>query len=278
MAQKHLIVNADDFGENSATNAAIILAHEKGIVTSASLIVTGGAVAEAVDLAREHPNLRVGLHVVLVHGKPALSPQEIPGLIEANGRFPENAPLAGLRWYCARSAREQIRREIWAQVERFQQTGLPLDHINAHLHFHVHPAVFDVLMEVAEQTGVRRIRLPWEPWWISLRIDASHLLRKVGYIFAFGLLARVYRPRLRAAGIFFPGAVFGILQTGEISEHYLVHLLHHLPHGVSELYAHPRLDTTAGLKELHALTSPRVREVMAARNIRLTTYTEAFSG
>ncbi len=278
MPETRLIVNADDFGENAAVNAAIIAAHERGIVTSTSLMVTGEGFEEAVDLARSHPGLAVGLHVVLVHGRPALPAEEIPDLITAAGAFSYDAPMTGVRWFLTPRVRDQIRREIRAQAERFLQTGLPMDHIDAHLHFHVQPAVFSALLEVAEEIGVKRMRLPWEPWPLALSLDASNLLTKVGYALAFGLLARLYRPRLRAAGVFFADAVFGVLQTGRISEEYLVRLIGRLPPGTYEFYAHPRLDSTAGLRELHALISPRVREAITTRGIRLTTYTEAAGG
>ena len=272
---RRLIVNADDFGENAAVNAAIIAAHNKGIVTSASLMVTEEGFDQAVDLARTHPTLRVGLHVVLVHGHPCLPPEEIPDLVTAAGTLPYNAAAAGLRWFFSPRVQEQMRREVWAQVERFLSTGLEMDHLDAHLHFHVQPAVFPILLEVAEQVGVKRIRLPWEPWWLALRVDASHLPTKLGYALAFGMLSRLYRPRLRAAGIFFPDAVFGVLQTGHISEHYLIRLVGHLPPGTCEFYAHPRLDTTDGLREFHALISPRVRQAIIKQGVQLTTYTEA---
>ncbi len=269
---RYLIVNADDFGASPAVNAAIIRAHRAGIVTSASLMVTGPAFADAVALAREHPTLRVGLHVTLVLGRSCLPRERIPLLVDAAGRFPNNATLAGLRWFLDPRAREQIRREVWAQVERFQATGLPLDHLNAHLHFHVHPVVMNVLIEVARTLNVRRLRLPWEPWWRTLPLDPHPLTTKVGYALVFSLFAWVYRSRLVDADIFFPQAVFGVLQTGALNEGYLLRLIDRLPPGVSELYAHPRLDTPAGLGELHALTSPRVRERLAARGVRLTTY------
>lgn len=59
---KHLIVNADDFGASYGVNRGIIDCHIKGIVTSASLMVTGSAVTEAVSMSRDNPSLSVGLH------------------------------------------------------------------------------------------------------------------------------------------------------------------------------------------------------------------------
>src|SRR5579862_3297846 len=70
---KDLIVNADDFGMTKGVNRGIIQAHEKGIVTSASLMVLKPAAAEAAEYARSHPEFSIGLHLDLcewsfVHG------------------------------------------------------------------------------------------------------------------------------------------------------------------------------------------------------------------
>src|SRR5262245_64423892 len=62
---RSLIVNADDFGLSAGVNRGIIEAHERGIVTSASLMVRGSAAAAAAAYARAHPALSVGLHLDL---------------------------------------------------------------------------------------------------------------------------------------------------------------------------------------------------------------------
>src|SRR5881398_1755567 len=65
MNTRYLIVNADDFGQSRGINRGIAEAHERGIVTSASLMVRWPAAAEAAAYARGHPRLRVGLHLDL---------------------------------------------------------------------------------------------------------------------------------------------------------------------------------------------------------------------
>lgn len=271
---RQLIVNADDFGENPWVNAAIVLAHRAGIVTSTSLMVTEDAFEQAVALAHANPRLRVGLHVVLLHGRACLPPASIPALVDAHGRFPTNPVVAGLRWFFQAEAHEQIRREVSAQVVRFLNAGLPLDHLDSHYHFHVHPVIFDALVDVAEEIGVPHIRLPVERWALSLRLDRSALPRKLAYVVEFSLLARRHRRCLQERGFPSIDGVFGLLQTGNLHERYVIGLLQHLPPGTYELYAHPRLDTAAGIRELRVLLSPRVRQVIRERSIRLTTYSE----
>ena len=84
---KRLIVTADDFGASLAVNEAVEQAHREGILTAASLMVAGDAAADAVARARAMPSLGVGLHLVLVEGRPVLPPESIPALVDQTGRF-----------------------------------------------------------------------------------------------------------------------------------------------------------------------------------------------
>lgn len=202
----------------------------------------------------------------------ACRPQVIPDLVDTRGRLPDDPFVVGLRWFLQPAVQEQIRREVRAQVERFLASGLTPDHLNSHHHFYVHPVVFQTLLDMAEELGVRHIRLPRQPWWFSLRLDWRDAPRKLAYAVLFELLARYYRPRLMARGLAVTDGTFGLLQTGNISEEYLSALLCRLPEGMYELYTHPRLDTAAGLREVRALISPRVRGLIQKRTINLTTY------
>jgi len=152
-ALRRLVVNADDFGRSHSINQAVVRAHREGILTTASLMANGEAAAEAVELARQNPRLGVGLHVSLVCGTSALSPGEIPGLVDARGNFGDYPIAAGFRYFFRPELRRQLEREMAAQFEKFRATGLTLDHVNGHLHFHLHPTIFRILMRHA---GARR--------------------------------------------------------------------------------------------------------------------------
>jgi predicted glycoside hydrolase/deacetylase ChbG (UPF0249 family) len=60
---RFLIVNADDLGLSAAVNEGIFEAHQRGIVTSASLMVDRPAAEVAADALAQHPDLAVGLHI-----------------------------------------------------------------------------------------------------------------------------------------------------------------------------------------------------------------------
>jgi chitin disaccharide deacetylase len=148
------------------------LAHKQGILTAASLIVAAPAAADAIERARRLPGLRVGLHLVLVDGTPALPPERLPDLVDATGRLRMDVARLGLE-ICARSAvRAQVRAEIEAQFRAYQATGLALDHVNAHKHFHLHPAVANEVITIGRRYGMFALRVPREPAAVLIEVES----------------------------------------------------------------------------------------------------------
>ena len=267
---RRLIVNADDFGRTASINQAVIRAHREGILTATSLMVNELACEEAVALARENPKLGVGLHLTLLCGHSALPPEQIPGLANAKGEFTTNPPGAGFRYFFQRSLREPLRREIHAQFQRFHATGLPLDHVNGHLHLHLHPTVFRILMADATQLGIKRLRLTFDPLRLNLRLASGHFAYRVLHAAIFHSLSARARPVLDQRGIRHTDAVFGLLQNARVDKDYVNRLLPQLPAGDSELYSHPSLDEFKN--EFDALISPRAQEQVRKLGIKLIRY------
>jgi hopanoid biosynthesis associated protein HpnK len=267
---RRLIVNADDFGRSASINAAVVRAHREGILTTASLMVNESACDEAVRLARENPRLGVGLHLTLLCGHSALPREVIPGLVNARREFTNNPAAAGWRYFFHRGLREQLRGEIRAQFERFRATGLPLDHVNGHLHLHLHPLIFKLLTDEAATLGIQRMRLTFDPFRLNLRLASGHLFYRLLHVAMFHPLSARARPVFRRFGWKHTGAVFGLLQNARVDEDYVSRLLPQLPAGDSELYSHPSLDEFKN--ELDALISPRVKEAVARLDIQLIRY------
>lgn len=267
---RRLIVNADDFGASRSINEAVIRAHQEGILTSASLMVNESACGEAVARAREHPQLGVGLHLALSHGHAALPQEKIPGLVDARGEFSAKAEATGFRYFMRRELRPQIRAEIRAQFAAFKATGLTLDHVNGHLHFHLHPTVFRILMEEAEALGIRRMRLTREPFWMDVPLASGQRLYRSMHAMIYFCLSRYARSALRRKKIRHTQRVFGLLQNARVTESYILQLLPILPPGDSELYSHPSLDEFR--HEFQALTSPRVKAAVKESGITLIRY------
>jgi chitin disaccharide deacetylase len=273
--QRHLIVTADDFGLHDAVNEAVEQASRGGILTAASLMVSGPAAADAVRRARRLPNLRVGLHIVLADGFSSLPHRQIPSVADGDGHMGDDMFSRGVRFFASASARRQIEAEIRAQFLAFARTGLPLDHVNAHKHFHLHPTILGILIRTAREFGARAMRVPNEPFWFAAR-SGRWVAAGGGTLLTPWLM--LMRHRLRAAGIFHNDCVFGIANSGSMDEEQLLAILARLPRGVTEIYLHPATASGAAIApsmrayrhadELAALLSPRVREAIAALNVR----------
>jgi chitin disaccharide deacetylase len=263
---RRLIVTADDFGRSASINAAVIQAHREGILTCASLMVNGDAFEEAVALAKANPKLGVGLHLTLCCGKATLGAEEIPDLVNDDGTLPHSAVAAGFAYYFSRGLREQLRKEIAAQFEKFEATGLPCDHVNGHLHFHMHPTVLPLVIEAAKRHGVRAIRWthPVETEW---KLGRGRWFYRKSHWIIFRRLSKRAGPVMQSAGMRSADRVFGLLEDSRVTEEFILKLLAELPAGNSELYSHPSLDEVR--HEYDALVSARVKRAIAERGIEL---------
>ncbi len=267
---RRLIVNADDFGRSPAINEAVILAHEEGILTTASMMVNEAAFPEAVELARTHPRLGVGLHLSLLCGRSAMSHAEIPGLTDPSGGFTESPFAAGMRYFFLPNLREQLRKEIRAQFSRFKETGLRLDHVNGHLHMHLHPTVLRILQEEISNFHFDRMRLTRDPLRLNLRLASGNYAYRLSHALIFGCLSLRARGWLRRSKVLHTDRVFGLLQNSRVDEDYVLRLLPVLPAGDSELYSHPSVNEFRN--EFEALISPRVLASVRQQGIELIRY------
>jgi hopanoid biosynthesis associated protein HpnK len=267
---RRLIVNADDFGLSHSVNEAVIRAHRDGVLTAASLMVNEPGCDEALKLAKETPRLGVGLHLTLLVGRSALPPEKIPGLVNSRGEFSNSPVGVGMNYFFKRSLREQLRAEIQAQFERFHSTGLPLDHVNGHLHMHLHPVIFKILIEDAEKLGIKRMRLTREPFWMDVPLARGNRLYRSTHAAIYLCLSWLAQSRLHRKNILHTQRVFGLLQNARVDEPYILRLLPILPAGDSELYSHPSLDEFK--HELDALVSPRVKDLVKELGIELVRY------
>jgi hopanoid biosynthesis associated protein HpnK len=247
-------------------------------------MVGAPAAADAVVRARCLPDLRVGLHLVLVDAHPTLARHEIPGLVRRDGRFDPNMGRAGVRFFALPQVRRQLAMEIRAQFEAFRATGLLLDHVNAHKHMHLHPTVARMIIEIGRDYGVTAVRVPFEP------VEPLHAAFPDEHY-----SAPFYRPwiewlrrRLQSAGLFVNDSLFGLAWTGGMVEGRLLRLLPQLPQGVSEIYFHPATARSPALRatmpgyrheeELAALLSPAAKTLVAKLGMRLGGYGDFVTG
>lgn len=277
---KRLIVNADDFGFSREVNAGVLQAHREGILTSASLMVAETAAAEAAQLAHENPALDVGLHAVVCKGRSVLDASRLGRAVNAAGRFIDNPVMAGMRYYFDKSIRTAMADELRAQVERHLELVGYLNHIDGHLNFHVHPLFADILVELAVEYKVACIRLPRERVMTTLRLARDNAARKLVESVIFKLLSRRTSRLMRERGLISTDRLFGLHQSGHLSEEYVVGVIDGINDGSTEMYFHPAADiggvppAAGAQREVEILTSARVREAIERRGVALTTFAE----
>lgn len=260
-----LVVTADDFGLAPEVNEAVEIAHSGGVLSAASLMVSGAAASDAVTRARRLPGLSVGLHLVLIEGRPTLPPARIPDLVGPDGLFRTDLARLGSAIFFRLAVQRQVAAEIEAQFSAFRDTGLPLDHVNAHKHFHLHPVVARLAIVIGKRYGLRGLRVPVEPSAILAKVEPVKLGLEARLAAPF---ARLLAAGARRAGLVVPDQVFGLAWSGAMSAQRIAGLLRHLPPGLTEIYTHPATgDTFAGhapgygyTQEFAALMAPKVVE------------------
>ncbi|MGI0481540.1 hopanoid biosynthesis-associated protein HpnK [Geminocystis sp. CENA526] len=267
---RYAVINADDFGYSDSVNEAIITAYHQGILTNTSLMVTADKADSAVKLAKENLGLGVGLHLVLCCGKSALSPSQIPHLVDKQGNFNHSASIAGLKYQFIPSAKQELKQEIKAQLDLFQATGLPLSHVDGHLHLHTHPLVLNILAELAPEYGIKFVRLPYEELNLTLKLDSSNLLLKTVYSIVFRQLRKYGEKLFNKSGVKYLEKIYGLLQTGKMSESYLLGLIPQIEGNIIEIYSHPQ-SVTEDI-ELQGLCSQQVKYLLSSRGFELVNY------
>jgi hopanoid biosynthesis associated protein HpnK len=258
---KQLVITADDFGAAPAVNEAVEAAHRHGVLTAASLMVAAPASVDAIARARRLPSLRVGLHLVLVEGVPLLPISKVSRLVGGDGRLRSDLATFGAAIAFSRHVRRELAAEIRAQFAAFLDSGLPLDHCNAHKHFHLHPVVGALLTEIAVSFGASAVRVPLEPRRVLRGVERTPWSpAQLTAPFALAL-----RRRVRAMGLIAPDHVFGLRWSGQMTRERLGALVAGLPEGLSEIYLHPATGPYPGAapgyryrEEMEALMTPAV--------------------
>lgn len=269
---RRVIFSADDFGMSVEVNEAIEEAHRKGLLSTASLMVAAPAFEDALRRAQKMPDLRLGLHLVVIEGDSLL---HLPVITDRQGWFGSNQLKLGFQYFFSPVTRAALKKEIHAQFQQFARTGLRLDHANAHKHMHLHPTIGQMMIQTGRTYGLKAVRTPMEP------------AGPLGETPALGDQAleqwtRVLRHQIRKAGMKTNDSCFGLRWSGHMTPERIHQLIPQLPPGVSEIYFHPAKGQTRQMadlmpgyqpeQELATLTSPMTKDLLAAHNIQTTTW------
>jgi chitin disaccharide deacetylase len=287
---RRLIVNADDFGLTQGVNRAIVEAHERGIVTSTTLMANSKAFDDAVRLASQAARLSVGCHVMLVDGSPILNAQQIPTLVPP-GALPDAQFRSGFGALasCAirgRLSPEEIEAEATAQINKIQAAGIAVSHLDTHKHTHILFSVLKPLLRAARASGVRAIRnpfVPLRPLAFAHLARRPHLWKRYSGLRFLRLGGEKFRRLVQAEGMVTTDGTFGMVVTGALDERLFQAILGSIPPGTWEFVCHPGYNDVelsgvrtrlreSRVQELQLLTSATARQILEKNGVELISY------
>jgi len=281
-AGRRLIVNADDFGLTQPITEGTIDAFERGILTSASFVATGEAFARAAQYAASHPDLDAGVHLMIVHSRPVLPPDETRSLVQEDGRFLPGYGEFMARYLSGGVRDEEVEAEWSAQIARLRGAGVRITHLDSHQHLHLVPGLFRIALRIARANGILAMRFPRVPT-VLRRAERGSVRRSLEFL-PLRLMEQSNLPHLNASGIRTPDRFFGFHSTGHLDQKALRSVLFGVPQGTSELVCHPGMgepehSPIMGWEyewraELEALTSPETRRIVESQGIELTTFAD----
>jgi hopanoid biosynthesis associated protein HpnK len=275
-----LIVNADDFGLCEGVNRAVKQAHTEGILSSATIMAGMDAAKAAVELAGEMPDLGMGVHLNLFDSVPISTDERVKVLLDSNGEFTLSLSKLAIKSMLSKPVRQAIEIELAAQIQWVIDNGIKPTHLDSHKHVHTCPAIWPVVVGLAERFDIGAIRWPFEPAYVSGPDWPSpekggktraHIVR---------MMARINR---RQNSTFIKNDVFlGVAHTGKIDVDFWQQVAKNPVEGVVEVMTHPGFADGLDPKrtrlieqrqiELEALCSDQVRKSLSDANIELTHY------
>lgn len=273
-----ILPNADDFGRHVLINSAVAKAVERGCLRSATLMPGGKAFDDAVDVAKSHPELGVGIHLTMVNGFPVCDPKDIPSLVTEEGVFLDDYTLFVKAFLKGKIRLDDVRRELMAQAEKMGKTGLDLTHVDSHQHMHVLPGIFDIALDAAESLHINAVRIPRSPLFTGFSGSIGQLIGRTG----LATLADLAGMRAKHRHFRTPDHFAGIVAGEAVHEGHFRNILDHLKSGTTEIMMHPGVDNRILVKdtlwdhdfeaEYHALTSPAILKRIRDKNIRVVNF------
>lgn len=234
-ADRYVIIHADDFGMCHTTNRAILDLFSQGAITSTTLMVNCPWALEATKAAVQNRELDIGVHFTLTSEwdvykwGPIVQAQQVDTLVDEHGYFPQTID------HMKYADHEQVRAELYAQMERAIRMGVEPTHLDNHMGS-LRPHHFDLFIEIAANYN-----LPIR--FAKSRITSSEEGEKIAH-------------RLREQGILHPNEIIGLQfyfdeeVPYEVIKQRAIKTLRSLKPGVTELVFHPSRATD----ELKAIT------------------------
>lgn len=286
MKPKRIIINADDYGWSRGITDGILHAHQAGVVTSTSLMANQPASEYAIEKLQNAPNLGVGIHLNLCHGRPVLSPTQVPSLVRSDGTF-FPPPHMATRLNKLQVSPREIEKEFRAQIAWVKTKGITPTHADSHHDMHRYPCAVRAFRRAVEAEGIRCVRAPRHEHWpkngyiggpyggpVYRRLLVAPYMVWLQHVVLRNFIlpdsCLVYHPRYRVS--------LDLLCAGWMEA------LADVPAGTYELVCHPGVSETGFSEsdsfstrrelELRILTDLEFRSVIEASKIELITYRE----
>jgi len=293
---KKVIVNADDFGISKAVNRGIIEAFREGILTSASFMSNMPAFKDAVFHCRKNDNLGVGIHLNLNLGRPLLPPRQVKTLVNSEGLFLSNYYQFIKLLYLKKINLFEIEKEFRTQIEKVKNENIELDHINSHLHVHMFPQIFKIVIRLAKEYSIPAIRFSNERLRFGIANNyyplAPRNRQQIGrYFYDFRkvlllkILAGFDKKFLESSGLYNPDYFFGAFLMGQMRFEQYVKIFDIIKDSCTEIACHPGyvddeiIATNDSLieereEELKTLLDPKLKQAILEKDITLVTFAE----
>ena len=270
---KNLIVNADDFGRHALINRAVERAFNSGCLKSATIMAGGVAFDDAVKLAKKISGLGVGIHFTLANGNPILPPNEIPSLVTEEGIFHADYVKFLKRYLSGKISLTEVRSELAAQLEKISRAGLTPTHVDSHQHLHHVPGIVEIVLDLAAASGIKAMRVANTKIFDGELDSIGKFVGRLG----LGSLAKFAAHAAHKRNFATPEHFAGIVAGESVSENFMLKLIENLRDGTTEVMLHPGTDNKILQdfcewdhnfeEELAAVTSPRVLNLLAEKNI-----------
>lgn len=244
---RQVIINADDFGLSESINRSIVRAYEHGVLTSTTMLVDREATNDAVEVAKDYPQLSIGLHLDL----------DRFFCFEVNGHF--GIAIDDIDHtnydYVIKSQLSAVRQEIARQVETIFRLGICPTHLDGHHNIHLMPSILPEVVDVMRDFSLNKIRFPRN--YYGRHIDIYTALKNV----------------LDTANILYPK------RTAEVDEELpLGRVFECLGEGISEVIVHTDLPGEAEnqwrVEQYEYISSPEAHEIINSQNLMRTSYAE----
>ena len=276
---KYLIVSADDLGLSESIDRGIIKGYEEGIVTCLNVLPTGSKFYEAMALLRVTKAKEVSAHLALTETGPVSEADKIPSLIAEDGAF-HKSYIGFLSDFLQKKIdRDQVYIELKNQVERIREASFPITSLSSHQHIHMLPGILEIFIRLAKEYNIPSIR-----YLHNDRFSYPYSAKKIFKKIILGYFDKRLKKSLDDSAIIYTDNFLGFFDSGNVQEETLVKMLNNLSEGTTELVTHPGYISAEVLDrcvfhrncetDLAALTSRRVKKIIADNGIKLITFGE----